>query len=418
MKQKKSPGTLARWLVCLAVLSVPACSRHPEQSEPKIRPVRVLRVEAFGGRQRRSLSGVSRAGQEIPLSFRVPGTIVKLNVRLGDKVKKGDVIAKLDDRDAQLKIQAQKAALARAQAQFRAAQADYARMRALFETRSASKAELDAARAAQESGSAAVNAEQQGLQLEISKSGDHVLKARMDGTIAARPVEVDQNVRAGELVAMLNAGDFAEIEVAVPESLIGQIKVGDRAQVHLDAIHSEAFPGVVSEVGVAASEGATTFPMKVQLESADDRIRSGMAAVVVMDVGDPSETAKLYVEPKGVLEDQKGRFVLVAVPKEKGFAEVKRRDVKVAGVSNQGLEIESGVKPGDLMIVAGLRQLRDGQKVKLLPKDQPKYGKQRLEEFFGPASTPVGAASAAPPPAESADVSSAPAASAPGATKQ
>ena len=93
----------------------------------------------------------------------------------------------------------------------------------------------------------------------------------------------------------------------------------------------------------------------------------------------PGETPKLYVEPKGVLEDQKGRFVLIAVPKEKGFAEVKRRDVKVAKVTNRGLEITSGVKPGDLMIVAGLRQLSDGQKVKLLAKRSvPSYRSRGL----------------------------------------
>ena len=71
---------LWRWLLCGVLLAtLPPCGRGPELSEPKIRPVRVFKVEAFGGRQRRSLNGVSRAGQEIPLSFRVPGTIVKLN---------------------------------------------------------------------------------------------------------------------------------------------------------------------------------------------------------------------------------------------------------------------------------------------------------------------------------------------------
>jgi len=395
-------------VVAILVVVACACSKAPPPVAETIRPVRVIQVQGTGGQQRRSLSGVARAGKEIPLSFRVGGTIVELNVKLGATVKKGDVIAVVDDRDARIEIQAQRAALARAEAQFRAAQADYARTRALFESNSASRAELDAARAAEESGKAAVKAETQALALNQSRAGDHVLKARADGVIAQRPVEVGQNVSAGQMVALLNAGAHAEVEVAVPESLIGSVAVGAKAAVEFDAIGGEPFPGTVSEVGVAPSEAATTFPVKVQLDGEHEGIRSGMAAVVTLEFGKSGEVAKYFLDPRGVTEDSNGRYVMLAVPADEGFATVKRSPVEVVGPSLLGIEVSKGVKEGDLMIVAGLRQLVDGQRVRLLPNDQPKYAQGRIARDLEAGMVPKSGELAAPKPSAPAPSGSAP----------
>ncbi|MDH3672005.1 MAG: efflux RND transporter periplasmic adaptor subunit [Gammaproteobacteria bacterium] len=341
---------------------------EPAAPNPVLRPVRVQPVLVTGAERERTFAGTSKAGLESNVSFRVAGTIQRLAAKVGDRVKPGTLIAALDPKDYQVQAQEAEASLERARAEERNARANYARVRELYENENASRNELDQARAAAESAAAAVRSA--GKQLEFARLQLTYtrLKASADCTVADTYVEEAENVQAGGRVAMLTCGYRPEVEVGVPEAFITQIEKGSRVAVTFDAIPGKTFTAVVTEVGVAVTGQATTYPVIVRLDKPDPQMRPGMAAEVAFRFGTAGGDDRILVPPFAVGEDRQGRFVFVAAPAdppEPGIAIARRRPVTVGELTTEGLEILEGLNDGDLLINAGVSRIEDGLKVKL-----------------------------------------------------
>jgi len=350
----------------LGALLLAGCGDDEPPPEPVIRPVRYQQVYATGGERVRIFSGTAQASVESRLSFKVPGTVSRVAVEVGDEVKTGQAIAGLDDKDYQLQVEEAEAALASARAQARHAQATYARVRALYENSNASRSDLDAARAASESAGEQVKSVEKRLELARSQLSYTRLMAPVDGAIAAVRVEVNENVSPGQSVVTLTSGGRLEVQVAVPEVLIAPIREGDPVEVKFDALPGREMSGRVTEVGVAATGAATTFPVTVRLDHDDPDCRPGMAAEAGFRFGATGGRERMYVPPAAVGEDRQGRFVYVVEPTEEGFGQVLRREVRVGEIATEGLEIIEGLSDGELVVTAGVTRIVDGQKVRLL----------------------------------------------------
>lgn len=350
------------------------CTEQAPPSEPLIRPVRYERVESTGLGRVRSFAGTARAGRRSHLSFRVSGSVRSVHVVVGETVEAGYVLAELDPKDYQLQVQEAEASLAQAQAEGRNAAANYERTRALYENRNASRNDLDAARAASESVQAAARSLENRLELARLQLSYTTLKAPVKGAIAAITTEVNENVQAGQAVVTLTSGSRPEVEIAVPEVLIAGLREGMPVSVRLAALPGRVFDAVVTEVGVAASGTATTFPVTVRLEQSNVGFRPGMAAEVRIVFGGEDDKDRILVPPVAVGEDRAGRFVFVVEPEGEDaddgvrLAVAHRRAVSVGELSERGLEIYSGLSEGEFLVTAGVRRIKDGQRVKLLPR--------------------------------------------------
>ncbi|MEM7350345.1 MAG: efflux RND transporter periplasmic adaptor subunit [Acidobacteriota bacterium] len=342
------------------------CGGEAEEPQAVIRPVRYQEVISTGARRERKFSGTARAGVESQLSFRVAGTVQSVSAVVGQAVKKGQEIARLDATDYRLQLQEAEASLAQASAAQRQTEADYDRVRGLYENQNASKSDLDAARAASESSRAQVAAAQQRRELNRRQLGYTRLTAPVEGAIASLLVEANENVGTGQAVALLTAGSRPEVEVAMPGVLISQVHEGDTAEVTFDALPGANFPAAITEVGVAATGAGATYPVTVRLTADDSSVRSGMAATVNFrfETGDTEE--HIFVPPEAVGEDRGGRFVFVLERGEGEFGNARRRPVEVGDLTPEGLEINDGLTDGELLITAGVRRIQDGQQVKVL----------------------------------------------------
>lgn len=353
-------------LLLTLILSVSGCAKEEKKAEPIIRPVRYAKVFITGGSRIRTFSGTAQAGTESNLSFKVAGTVTKVAVQVGDKVKKGNLLAEIDPKDYRLQVQEAEASLQQAQAGLRNAKTSYERVQYLYENRNAAKQDLDGARANYESADAQVRSIEKRLQLAKLQVQYCRLVAPSAGSIARVEVEVNENVGAGQPVFTMTSGSKPEVRVSVPEVLISQIKNGSNATVTFDALAGKEFSAVVSEVGVSSTSFATTFPVTVQLKKATSEIRPGMAA----EVGFRFETAgtqeRLIVPAVAVGEDREGRFVFIVEPAKEGFATTRRAAVKIGDLTTEGLEILEGLQEGDLVVTAGVSKIVDGQKVRLL----------------------------------------------------
>ena len=351
----------------LSLLGLAACGGNDVEKDPIVRPVRYEQVFSTGAARTRSFSGTAQAGLESRLSFKVGGTVQQVRVKIGDRIRAGQTIARLDATDYDLRVQDAEAALARSRAEFRQAASNYDRIQRLWENRNAARADLDAARAASEAAEAAVSSSVQKLALARMNMEYTTLTAPVDGAISDVRVEANENVQPGQVVAVLSSGRRAEVTATVPEALIGGIREGDSVTVRFDALSNRDFAATVTEVGVSATPGGATFPVTVRLNEETEAVRPGMAAEVSFRFGTPDGRERIYVPPAAVQEDRGGRYAFVVEPADPGFGVTHRRTVVAGEIGPDGLEIREGLSDGELLVTAGVTKIQDGMRVKLTP---------------------------------------------------
>jgi RND family efflux transporter MFP subunit len=338
-------------IVLLAVILPLSCGKEESVSEV-LRPVRFIRVKPAQGIREFNFSGTAQAGLESRLSFRISGAVQEVAVVVGENVRAGQLIARLDSKDYQLEVQ-------NAEAQELNAKNNYNRMRKLYENNTASKNQLDQARAAAESAEAI-------LKLARQRVGYTRLTAPVSGAIAAVNVEVNENINQGQPVAILTSGSRSEVKVAIPENLITQIKVGDPVKIVFGAVANRTYAGRVTEVGVTTTGVAATFPVTVKLEEDEEDIRPGMSADVTFRFEAPNTEKRIIVPLKAVTEDNQGRFVYLVEPEAEGFGLVRRQTIRKGELTAEGIEILEGITEGDLLVTAGLSRITNGLRVRLL----------------------------------------------------
>lgn len=357
--------TLLRVAPIVGSFVLVACGGEDAVVETPLRPVRTVEVRSAGMSRTRTFAGVAQADVESTLSFRVSGNVRRLLVKTGDSVDAGQLIAELDPTDYRLRAQEAAASLMQSEAQARQMDAEYERVRGLYENRNAARSDLDAARALSESTHAQIDAWQQRVEQAQSQLSYTRLRAPTAGSIGSVPVEVNENVDAGDDIAVLLSGERPNVDVPVPESLIGEIARGAAVEVSFDALPGRAFEALVTEVGMTSTTLSTTFPVTVQLRDAEPDVRAGMAAQVRFSFAVEDRRERFIVPTHAVVEDRDGRFVYVVEEStEAGVGIVRRRDVSVGELTGEGLEVLEGLSGGEHVVTAGVSQIHDGLEVK------------------------------------------------------
>jgi RND family efflux transporter MFP subunit len=327
-----------------------------EQAEA---PVRSVRVMTIGGGERitsRSWPGRAKATQEVNLAFEVSGRLIERPVDIGDKVTAGDVLARLDPRDFQNALDASTAARNQAAA-YRS------RIARAVKSGAVSQQEYDDAEAKLEVAQADVKIKAKALE-------DSVLIAPFDGTISAAYVENFQNVRAKE--SMLRLLDTSKIEmiINIPEGLITLAPYVKDIQVRFDAVKGVLIPAEIKEISNEASLTTRTYPITLIMSPPPGvDVLPGMAgeatAGSVEAPGDAVEreghevpVSAIFSEPGG---ETQATYVWLVDPETKT---VSKRAVKQIGFGAAGALVQ-GLQPGDVIAIAGVHYLREGQQVLL-----------------------------------------------------
>ena len=348
----------------LLMLFASACDKAKEK-ENVLRPVCFALAEEAPKQRIGRFSGVTQAAYESKLSFRVAGSIRSVAVKVGDHVKAGQFLMNLDKENYELQLQEAEAALARSEAEGRHASASYERIRNLYENRNASRSDLDAARAAAESAEAAILAMQKRLELAELQLQYTSLHAPVDADVAELFVEGSENVRAGQVCLLLSGSTQSEVKVMIPEAYIGKIEENDVVLVRFDVFPHKSFRAYVREVGIRFGALQTAFPVTVRLMENDRSIRPGMSAELAFTFDMGYRDDAVFVPPKSVIQEEGACYVYV-IQEGAGNVTVERRQVKIGELNSTGLEVLSGLDLGEKVVTAGIAQLYDGMKVKLL----------------------------------------------------
>jgi RND family efflux transporter MFP subunit len=362
----RGPG-LATALATLALLFA-GCGGPDAPMEERLRPVRYITVSDQSPFRDRTFSGISKSSRESRLSFKVSGTITMAPEQIGQRLEAGDLIAEIDPAGYVLQRQQAEASLIEAQANDRRAAANYERTKGLYANDNASLNDLESARAQAESAKAIAAAAQKALEIARLNVSYTRLVADTDCSMASIDVEVNENVSAGQQVALVSCGDAFEVAVDLPESLIGSVDVYTPVSIRFGAIPDTVFGGEISEVAVASAAGSAAFPVIIRITGSNPALRSGLAADVTFQFDAGSDGRGTIVVPvSAVVNDADGTFVFIAEAESAGEqATVRRRVITLGDLSQSGIEVVEGLTAGDRVITAGTSVIRDGQRV-LIP---------------------------------------------------
>ncbi|MDT0559028.1 efflux RND transporter periplasmic adaptor subunit [Ichthyenterobacterium sp. W332] len=341
------------------------CGEKEVKEEVVIRPVKYSEVTYLGGEKARQFSGTAKTEKIVNLSFRSNGIITKLDMKLGQKVKKGQLLGTLDNVSARLNYESSISSKNSSESQMNTAKLSLNRVRTLYEKGSASLSDYEAAKNSYRTAVASFESSKRSVAIQQDQIRFGYLYAPEDGVIASVSTEVDENVTPGQVVGILNAGTAIEIGLGLPESVINAVKKDMKVKVSFTAIEGETFNAIVTEVAPALDANTSTYPITVMVTDSDERIKSGMAANVLFEFVDDDLGKNMLVVPASAVgEDGDGRFVFL-IEGDKDKATVKRQAITIGNLTPEGFEVKTGLKVGQKIATAGLQTLLDGQVVKL-----------------------------------------------------
>jgi RND family efflux transporter MFP subunit len=356
--------TIKRALAVVIVIGVLAAlaACKPQAPAPEvIRPVRTQVVTLGSADAAATYPGEVKPRIESRLGFRVGGKLIERRVDIGQTVKAGEVLARLDVQDLALSQSAAKAQLDAANTDLALAQADLDRYRDLFAQNFIGKAELDRRQATLDGARARQEQATASFRSQSNQAGYATLVADAPGVVTGIDAEVGQVVAAGAPVVRIARSAAKEVAFSVPEDRVDALRKVRRAQVTLWALPGRAYDATVREVAAAADPATRTYAVRLTLKRDDADVRLGMTAVVRIELGADDLAVHL---PLSALAQRDGKS-FVWVVDEKAMT-VQETPVTLAGPSGTEVLIAQGLTPGQRVVTAGANLLQPGQKVKLL----------------------------------------------------
>jgi RND family efflux transporter MFP subunit len=341
-------------------LGLVACGLGPQEDEAPP-PARVINVEtAFAQAATISIpveaTGTLKPAREVLLSAEGSGRVVALEVHLGDAVRKGDVLARLDARVPRAQLAQARAQLRASEAALEWADAGFAQAESLFANKASSSSAHLQARVARDQAQAQRNGAAAAVELAETALANTWIRAPWSGTIARVQLEEGALMGPGQPAFKLVEISRLKVAVGIPGSEIARVHPGQSARVELPGLVDDIFvEGVVAHVGPEPDPISRTWPAEVLIDN-DGSLHSGQLARVAVVVGERDDAV---VVPDNALSGTGDPVVFVV---EGDFA-VERH--VVLGLSLGDLvEIRSGVAAGEEVVTLGRQHLSDGSPIR------------------------------------------------------
>jgi RND family efflux transporter MFP subunit len=337
-----------------------ACDSEENASEPVTRPVRVVTVEKGDAGQTVQLAGTVESQIQVDLAFRIGGRMTERLINVGDTVKAGQIIAKMDPTDEENGLRAAEASLAAAEGKLSEARLDYDRQRHLYERNVVARVAFE--RAEQVLSTAQASADSAEAQVGIARRRleDTVLLADAPGVVTAIGAEPGEVVQAGRMIAQLARDDGKDAVFNVSAAIIAASPGDPAVEVELSQNPSVKAQGRVREVAPRADPVTGTFLVRVGLTDPPTEMRLGSTVVgrAVFGGGSGIEL------PASALTQTEGSPAVWVVDPKKSTVALRR--IGVERFTPASILVSDGLKPGEIVVTAGVQALRPGQEVRLL----------------------------------------------------
>ncbi|QTN40769.1 efflux RND transporter periplasmic adaptor subunit [Marinobacter salsuginis] len=364
-------------LAMLSSLLVMGCSAEaPPLTQQTVYPVKLMTLEQAQSGTLKQYPGSVSASDHSELSFRVGGELTELAVKAGDTVEKGEVVARLDDRDARTRLE-------NARSNFNLAQATFERMRISLERQAISQARFDEA-----------EAEYLSARAQLASAEDQlsytVLKAPFDGVISRVPVDAFQVVSAQQAIAELQRPGSIDVSFQMPEQQVRRLQPqrsrnvrangNTIAWVQFPELPDKRYAASYKEHDSNASQGSLSYEVTVTLPEPEDiTVLSGMSATVLLDYGTlAGESAPSWLIPTAALVTPDAepdtsvvwRYVAAADDGNgDNTGRVEPVDVEPGKKMNDGVLVRGELSPGDRIVVAGAHRMNRDRSVRPWEKE-------------------------------------------------
>ncbi|WP_373184686.1 efflux RND transporter periplasmic adaptor subunit [Halopseudomonas sp.] len=302
--------------------------------------------------------GTLNANETAVLSANITATISRIRFDDGQRVKQGDVLVELTNREQLAQLREAEVSLADAERQL-------ARARQLVESRVLSRQELD-------DRVRAVDIARAQLQAVQARLADRLIRAPFDSVVGLRQVSVGTLVVPGMPVATLHDDSVMKLDFSIPETLMAQITPGQELVATSRAYGDELFKGEIASLDNEVDPITRSIRVRALIDNADARLKPGM----LMTVDLRSDARQAVVIPEeALLPLGRDQFVMVVEPQGEGY--LARRQQVQTGLREPGLvEVTEGLEAGERVVTHGNFRLQPGQvisiKAELEPGESPR----------------------------------------------
>ena len=347
--------------VALAIPSHEASAvSDPRQEPPMVRLVTASRVSG----SERGFTGTIGARVESNLGFRVAGKIVERLVNVGEQVKSGQPLMRIDETDLRLALTAKRNAVAAARATVVQTDADERRYANLMNDGWTSKQRYEQAKAASDTAKAQLAAAEADAEVAENQATYSLLVADADGTVTQTLGEPGQVVAAGQAVVRLAQSGPREAVVSLPETM--RPAIGSLAEASLYGSDGRRFTGHLRQLSDSADPQTRTYEARYVLDG--EAAAAPLGATVTIRLASQDHLPEVQVPLGAVLDDGRTTGVWVF---DSATSTVRLQPVKLLRVTSETAVI-SGSKSGDQIVSLGAHLLHDGARVKTASETRSK----------------------------------------------
>ena len=349
-----------RLLMLGVTLAASGCGENTPKV-PEVRSVRTLAVDPKPIDDDRRAVGEIRPRYESDIGFRVAGKVIARNVDVATVVRKGDLLARLDERDNHHKMKSAESDIIAAQAVLTEAQAAEWRLRHLLENGNTTRANYDVALKNLRSAEAKLDSANAAFNLARDQLAYAELHADFDGIITAVGADVGQVVNIGQMIVRLAKPDQKDAVFSIAETAFEGRSATERLEVValLLSNPSVTAEGIVREISPVADPATRTFQVKVTLKDPPEQMRFGGSVLGRVK----ASTTPVVVLPGSALFDKAGQPAVWIVDPSR--SSLLLRPVTVARYETDRVVVGEGLVKGDLVVTAGVNRLRENQKVRV-----------------------------------------------------
>ena len=323
-------------------------------------PVRCYKVARTDFKDDLPVMGTVKGGLEIPLKFEISGVIASINFREGDMINKGDIIASINKKDSQLKVDYARSKMDAAKTQALTAKKKYELYKSLYDIGGIIKAkleemELEAKSAGEQAKSAEV--ELKSAEAELQKTD---LYAFREGVLGTREAEAGEFVTSNNKVATLYDVKEVFVELGIVEKDVDKVMLGQNVAVTVDSHFGAVFNGKLDYIYPVIEGKSRTLTAKIRLPNPDVQLLPGMFARAMITV---AEFSNAIVIPSLSLNKKDDKYTMSVVS---GENKVQIRQVKVEYVTTDYSVISEGLSEGELVVTETPQELKEEMPVQVI----------------------------------------------------
>jgi len=282
--------------------------------------------------------GTASANEAVEIASKVSNRVTAIRIREGQQVRRGDVLVELDSVETNAELMAARAALSESRSQFN-------RSQELFATKALSQAQLEQLESTLRASEARVTTAQ-------AKLNDTVIRAPFDGRLGLRRLSVGSFVTPGQVITTLDDTRLIKLDFAVPETFIAVLKVGLPLSARSVAFPNREFDGRVVSIDSRLDPTTRSVMVRAEVPNPDGALKPGMFLTVKLK----QDSEKVVMIPEHALVPEEGRQFVFVVDGERA----QKREVTIGRRKPGRVEVVTGLKAGERVIVEGTQKVRDG----------------------------------------------------------